>query len=223
MERDLSVPGLSLSAYEETQSAVSWAAIFAGAVAALALSFVLITLCAGFGFAHVAPWSSSRATSAAFTPIVGSLMVCVQVLSCALGGYLAGRLRTKWLNVHSHEVHFRDTAHGLLVWASSTVVSVVLAGAVLAPPAEHLAVNAARTAVSPASANPSFTADGLAPAGAATDAQSLRVAAVREANITAQLSFFVGIGLLLSAFTASVAAALGGLQRDEMHAKFWDQ
>jgi hypothetical protein len=45
--------------------------------------------------------------------IVG--LILNQVIACALGGYLTGRLRTRWLNVHTDEVHFRDTAHGFLV------------------------------------------------------------------------------------------------------------
>jgi hypothetical protein len=174
----------------EPQSAVSWAAVFAGAVAALALAFVLLTLAAGFGLKLASPWPGGHLGFAGFTPILGAWMIVVQVLSSALGGYLAGRLRTKWLNVHLHEVHFRDTAHGFLVWALATVAGVALAA--------HMA--------------PSVD---LAPP---LDAAELQ----RQANITAQLSLFMAIGLLLSAFTASVAAAIGGLRRDEMHGVFWE-
>jgi len=54
----------------------------------------------------------------------------VQAASCAMGGYLAGRLRTKWVAVHTHEVYFRDTAHGFLVWAVGLVISVVFLSSV---------------------------------------------------------------------------------------------
>lgn len=40
-----------------------------------------------------------------------------------MGGYLAGRLRTKWAHIHTDEVYFRDTAHGFLVWAVGLVLS----------------------------------------------------------------------------------------------------
>jgi len=51
-------------------------------------------------------------------------------MASSIGGYLAGRLRTKWVGVHTHEVYFRDTAHGFLAWAFATVLSVaVLASA----------------------------------------------------------------------------------------------
>ena len=94
---------------EEARSAVSWGAIFAGATAALALSFVLLGLAAGFGLKLAAPWPGARPSLAEVHPMLGAWMIVVQVLASALGGYLAGRLRTKWLHVHGHEVHFRDT------------------------------------------------------------------------------------------------------------------
>ena len=53
---------------------------------------------------------------------------------------MAGRLRTKWVQVHTDEVYFRDTAHGLLVWAVGMVVTVSL----LATAATSLAGGAAQ-------------------------------------------------------------------------------
>ncbi len=50
-------------------------------------------------------------------------LIMVQVIASVMGGYLAGRLRTKWVNVHTDEVYFRDTAHGFLVWAVSLVLT----------------------------------------------------------------------------------------------------
>jgi hypothetical protein len=211
MERDLLTPAPG----EEAQSAVSWGAIFAGAVAALALSFVLMGLAAGFGLTLVSPWPGAHPSLTGFTPILGAWMIVVQVLASALGGYLAGRLRTKWVNVHSHEVHFRDTAHGLLVWALSTVAGVVLVATVMAPPAEHAA------AVAVVAAAP--TADGAVQPLAAPDPVAMQIAAAHDASVTAQLSLFMAVGLLLGAFIASVAAALGGLRRDEMHTVFWTE
>jgi parvulin-like peptidyl-prolyl isomerase len=43
-----------------------------------------------------------------------------------LGGYVAGRLRTKWANTHTHEIFFRDTAHGFITWAVATVLVVAV-------------------------------------------------------------------------------------------------
>ena len=61
-----------------------------------------------------------------FTRAIGAVFVACQVAASMMGGYLTGRLRTKWLHVHDHETYFRDTAHGLLAWAASIVGLLVL-------------------------------------------------------------------------------------------------
>jgi len=50
----------------------------------------------------------------------------VQLLASVLGGYLAGRLRSRWVTVHTHEVYFRDTAHGFLAWSVATLLMATL-------------------------------------------------------------------------------------------------
>ena len=57
-----------------------------------------------------------------FTLLAAVWLIIVQWLSSGLGGYLAGRLRTKWTALHTDEVFFRDTAHGFLAWALATVL-----------------------------------------------------------------------------------------------------
>src|ERR1700722_16974224 len=59
-------------------------------------------------------------------------LIVMQWLSSAVGGYISGRLRSRWMGTHPHEVFFRDTAHGLVTWAVATVVVAgVLASSVL--------------------------------------------------------------------------------------------
>lgn len=178
---DLQTPDV---APEESQSAVSWDAVLAGAVASIALTFVLLSLSAGFGLKISPRWPNGLAERD-FTPVAGAIFIAAQILASMLGGYLAGRLRTKWLHVHDHEVHFRDTAHGLLAWAAS-LVGLLLLGALMAP---------------------------AAPPASEMTAQE----ALRAARIGAELSLFLGVGALTSAFSASVAAAIGGMRRDDMH------
>jgi hypothetical protein len=55
-----------------------------------------------------------------------------QIWAAVLGGYLAGRLRNKWLRAEADEVFFRDTAHGFLTWAVSTLVAAALLTSVTA-------------------------------------------------------------------------------------------
>lgn len=117
---------------------VSWGAITAGAIATSALSLLLLALGAGLGFSSVSPWSNSGVSPVTFDIGAGLYLIVMAMVASTIGGYLAGRLRTKWVGVHTHEVFFRDTAHGFLAWA----VAVVLSAAFLASAASHLATGA---------------------------------------------------------------------------------
>jgi hypothetical protein len=118
METDVRV-----STIMDAQSGVSWAAVAAGAVGAAALALLLIAFGAGLGLSAVSPWSDSGISASTFKTGTGIYLVIVAVMSSAVGGYLAARLRTKWAGVHTHEVFFRDTAHGFLAWAFATLLS----------------------------------------------------------------------------------------------------
>ncbi|KRB49254.1 hypothetical protein ASE04_18985 [Rhizobium sp. Root708] len=106
---------------ESSRSATSWGPIVGGAVAATGVTLILLLLGSGVGLTMVSPWSgeSMSATTVGMTAAIW--LVVVQWLSAALGGYLTGRLRTKWAAVHTDEVFFRDTAHGFLSWALATI------------------------------------------------------------------------------------------------------
>ncbi|MBS0638691.1 MAG: hypothetical protein JSS43_02395 [Proteobacteria bacterium] len=111
---------------ESGASAVSWAAVIAGTVAAVALTATLTLLAAGLGLTTVSAWPNAGATATTFTISAGIALIVIQWLSSALGGFVTGRLRTKWTGLHTHEVFFRDTAHGFLSWALATIVGALL-------------------------------------------------------------------------------------------------
>jgi hypothetical protein len=113
-------------ANESSHSAVSWAAIFAGTFVALSITLVLAALGAGIGLTSVSPWPNSGASATTFSIMTGIGLIVVQWLSSGIGGFITGRLRTKWVGVHNHEVFFRDTAHGFLTWSLATVVGMAL-------------------------------------------------------------------------------------------------
>jgi hypothetical protein len=109
-------------AVESAVSAVSWAAIIAGAFAIAAASLILLALGSGLGLASVSPWYNSGPSATTFGVWAAVWLIIVQWLSAALGGYVTGRLRTRWVGVHTDEVYFRDTAHGFLAWAVAAVI-----------------------------------------------------------------------------------------------------
>ena len=100
----------------------------------VALTLVLLSFGAGMGFAVVSPWGNSGVSATTFKIGTGLYFIVMAMISSAIGGYLAGRLRTKWVGVQTTEVHFRDAAHGFLAWAAASVLGAVL----LASPASSL-------------------------------------------------------------------------------------
>jgi hypothetical protein len=119
---------------EPSVAGVSWAAVVAGAVVSCALTFVVIAFGIGLGLSVVSPWDGSGVSATTFKIGTGLYLVVIAMLSSSIGGYVAGRLRARWIGVQGDEVYFRDTAHGFIAWALATVLGAVL----LASPASHL-------------------------------------------------------------------------------------
>lgn len=138
---------------EAHSSGVSWGAVIAGAFIGAALWLTLLSLGAGIGLSAISPWQGAGASGATVTRGAIFWMILMELISSAVGGYVAGRLRTKWVQVHSDEVFFRDTAHGFLVWA----VAIVISAGFLTASAARLAGEArsgAETATSAAAVDP---------------------------------------------------------------------
>ncbi|WP_136620630.1 MULTISPECIES: hypothetical protein [Mesorhizobium] len=286
---------------ESSTTAVSWGPVVAGAFAACTLTFILMLLGSGLGLTMVSPWSGSGASVTTFAVSTAVWLIVVQWLSSSVGGYLAGRLRTKWVGVHTDEVYFRDTAHGFLAWALATLLVVGVLGSALSAAigsgvqaVSTVASGAAMGASAGASANAGAAADNATsyfvdslfrptdpaklPAAnlqsdAAATAQASRIliasaaagevsaddktylsqlvaartgvseadaktrvdavlAKVQDAKVktkqaadtarkaTATFALIGALSLVIGAFIASAAAALGGRQRDEEEAVF---
>ncbi len=272
-----------------SRSAASWSAILAGAAVATAVSLVLLALGSGLGLASLSPWSDRGVSATTFTVAGAIWLIVMQWLSALFGGYIAGRLRTRWVGTHVHEVFFRDTAHGFVTWAISTlVVAAVVAGSVssvlgggvqaatgmaaegarggagsgstpldyavdrLFRPAAGAGAGATGAAVTPGDPRPEANvivanalATGAVPeadraylvdeveahTGAGqTDAQmrvdtfvasataeqtKVKAAADAARSAAAEASIYTALSMLIGAFIASVAAAIGGRLRDQ--------
>jgi hypothetical protein len=116
---------------ESSSSAVSWGPVIAGALVATAVTGLLALLGTGLGLTIVSPWGSEGASATTFAVSTAIWLIVMQWVSAGLGGYLTGRLRTKWSGVHNDEVYFRDTAHGFLTWALATLLVASVAGSVI--------------------------------------------------------------------------------------------
>ncbi|BCG96791.1 hypothetical protein [Mesorhizobium sp. 131-2-1] len=285
---------------ESSSSAVNWGPIIAGAFAASSLTFILMLLGSGLGLSMVSPWSGAGASVTTFAVSTAAWLVVVQWLSSGVGGYLTGRLRTKWVGVHTDETYFRDTAHGFLAWALATLLVVGVLGSALsaalgsgvqaastvaagtaigasagaatkgaafdtisyyvdtlfrpADPAKLAAVDPQNDAAATAQASRILLASaanggevaaddstyltqlvaartGLSQADAKARLDTL-IAKLKDAKVKAQqaadtarkasatFALLGALSLVVGAFIASVAAALGGRQRDEEEAIF---
>ena len=275
---------------EASTSAVSWGAIIAGAVVAAAVSLILFALSSGLGLAAVSPWPGSGASLVTFSVMTGIGLIVVQWVASGVGGYITGRLRTRWIRTHTHEVFFRDTAHGFITWALSTVIVAAVVATGITSAAASLASAGARgaaavaaggalgasqqgpgtvsvynvdtlfRAVEPAATQPATTTEARAEAtrilakslgtGAVPtadraylvrlvvastglperDAQTrvddvietvkadeakAREAADAARKASSAASIFTALSMVIGAFIACVAAALGGQLRDE--------
>ncbi|MDP9839623.1 stage V sporulation protein SpoVS [Neorhizobium huautlense] len=157
----------TLTPVESSKSAIAWGPIIGGAVAATGVSLILIMLGSGLGLTMVSPWSGESSSAATVGITAAIWLVVVQWLSSALGGYLTGRLRTKWAAIHTDEVFFRDTAHGFVSWAVATLfVAGFLASSLTSlAGAGAQAVGAAASTATVAAAS---TSDGTTDTSAAT-------------------------------------------------------
>ena len=108
---------------EAHSSGVCWSAVIAGGFVTAAVSLILLALGTGLGLSSFSVWSYSSSTATKLGAAAILWMICTHLASSAMGGYLAGRLRTKWSNIHNDEVYFRDTAHGFLAWSVAVVIT----------------------------------------------------------------------------------------------------
>jgi hypothetical protein len=97
-------------------------------VAIAAVTLLLLALGAGLGLSSISPWTDTGLSASAFKATAGVYLVLVAVMSSAIGGFLAARLRTKWIGIHTNEAFFRDTAHGFISWAFAILISATLLG-----------------------------------------------------------------------------------------------
>jgi hypothetical protein len=262
--------------YEAHSSGVSWPAVIAGAFVAAALALILVALGTGIGLSAISPWDGAGASASAVGKGAIVWLILTELIASSIGGYLAGRLRTKWVSIHTDEVYFRDTAHGFLVWAVGLVIAAAfLASAAAsvgrtarsgAETAEDAGVAASRGTFGPneyfvdsllRTSSPSVAQDdaairsevavifvnalrqggipagdknylaqvvaartGVSPSDAEKRVDAVFAQATQAADTArkalAHTMYWTFLALLIGAFCASLAATVGGKQRDRV-------
>jgi len=169
-------------------SYVEWAPIIAGAVLAGAVSLLLLQFGAAIGIAADYAITAADSDLAWRIVAIAIWLFWVALLSSLLGGYLAGRMRSPIPDATPHEAEFRDGVHGLLVWATVSVVTVAALG-----------LGSAIVALAP---NPPATPE-------AQDIMRLK------ANAGMIFAFGGTAGAIVSAVAAWWAGTMGGEHRDK--------
>jgi hypothetical protein len=126
MRLDLTLMASDLMPTSNQQAAISWPAILGGATAAASLSLTLMVVGTGLGLASVSPWANTGISAKGFDIGTVAWIILTPTIASMIGGYLCGRLRTRWLQTHTDEVRFRDAAHGFLAWAAATIMTVAI-------------------------------------------------------------------------------------------------
>jgi hypothetical protein len=193
-----------IDAVESSRSAVNWGPIFAGAAVAIASTLILLALGSGLGFAVASPWPGAGVAATTFVIGTGIWLIVTQWLSSFLGGYIAGRMRTRWTNIHTDEVFFRDTAHGFLAWAVSAVL---IAGIAL-----NAAAGATSATASMAATSASYGADTMLRSNHPSTDQS---AAAVHTEIARILARDTEVDKSDRTYLASAVSAQTGLSQDE--------
>ena len=168
------VPNISPDERRGHASAVSWGAIIAGAAAAAALSLIMLILGTGLGLSSVSPWTNNGIDAKTFGISTILWLTLTQLVASGMGGYLAGRLRAKWVTAQTDEIYFRDTAHGFLAWAVASLATAALLTSVVGSIVSNGIQAGASVAGGVASTTVAAAAGGVAANGGASMAKSDR-------------------------------------------------
>ena len=224
-----SPPAVRIS--EMPWSTVSWSAVIAGAIVATTISLALLFLCAAAGFMMVSPWSGQGTDATTFAVSGAIAMIVVQWVSSAFGGFVTGRLRTRWESLHQDEVFFRDTVNGFLAWCVATLVIGVLVSS-SATMVARTGIQATATVASGAAAGISLASAGndapandptayfidllfRTPTGAAPAGEDSAQARVEATRILVRSAVAGGMSPTDKTYLSQLAAARTGIAADE--------
>lgn len=122
MTIETALPGAQYSSSRQLQ----WTPVIAGALAATALSLILVTFAAAVGLGVSSTSPTWRDASAALSILSGIYLILQAIVSFAFGAYIAGRLGQGTAG-SSDEIENRDGLHGLAVWALAVVIGSMVA------------------------------------------------------------------------------------------------
>jgi len=216
---------ISERSYFSAVSGICWASVIAGTIVSLAITILLLWFGTALGLTVASPWADSGVSATTFKIATGLYLVVVAMISSALGGHIAGRLRGGWdTTTHANEVYFRDTAHGFVTWATATFIGAVLlasaAAGIAGATSGGLAAGAASATASRASSGPmDLYVDQLLRPGAGGTTATSSSSTDSRAELSRLLASSFRSGKEMSGddktYVAQVVAKNTGLSQDE--------
>lgn len=172
-------------------SYLEWGAVCGGVAVAAAITVILMQFGAAVGLSAGDVQLADGSTS--WNVLVAGLWMAVVALASSMaGGYIAGRMRSRWGDAKADEVEFRDGVHGLVVWAVATLLVAIVTGLLSA-----------------------LASIGATAAVAGTEAQVSNDVMRLTHNISSIFAFATAAGSAIGAAAAWFAAQMGGTHRDE--------
>jgi hypothetical protein len=208
-------------AYDRPFARISWGAVFAGAIIALATQIVLALIGMAIGLATLSPATGDSPSGTALGTGAAIWLVISSLISLFIGGYIAARLAGR----------FNGWLHGLVTWGTLTLLTLMLlttaAGQLIgaASGLTNFAVsNSDKTSQLPAALQQPIeqlknqaSQSGDQAAAQTTDPQT-REAQARDAGEKAAKGGAVGTGAAAFAMIlGAIAAALGGRTGERNH------
>lgn len=202
------------------RSNTEWGPIFAGAVLATAIGLVLLTFGAALGLGVTSAYDNGGLSPTAFAIAAGLYLLWVQLSSFYMGGYVAGRLRSRAPEASEHEVDVRDGLHGFLVWGVGVIAAAIISfagigGATTAAYNSHGSVAASVSHVMDQQVDQAASDERVQGPPAADNASD----AERRAEVARKLSiisaFIAAASLLAGSIAAFFGAHAGGRHRDK--------
>ena len=188
------------SAGHPLHTLISWPAVIAGGIVAIAVGAMLNLLGVALGAASINPYDLDGGDAEGFTAAAGMWMAVANAAALFAGGAVASRAA-------KYADHHRGALHGLTVWALAFLLAILIAGASVTGGVTALLGGEAEQV----NASETFVGDLITPDVARGDQALIvpptaRVEAEAAADTTATLALWAFLTMLLGA----VAAILGG-------------
>jgi hypothetical protein len=198
-----------VTATRAATSYIEWAPVFAGAVIAAALSFVFLAFGTATGFSLTSPWPGSGLSAKTLAYVSVFFVMVQQIGAFLVGGYVAGRMRSRLADISKDEGDFRDGLHGGLVWAVGVAVGAALFFATVGASARTVANAAGPAAGAVANQAMDSTIDGMLrpvvagpPAAAQPGGPAAQPAAATARTPATNMEVRAEIGRMLAASAA---------------------